>query len=52
MAAFGYGKRQRRPKIMLLAGMLMVYPYFVSNTALLWIVGVGLTYAMFVVRDD
>jgi len=49
MAAFGYGKKQQRPKILVISGLLMVYPYLISNTIALWAVGVCLTTALFVV---
>lgn len=51
MAAFGYGKKQGRPKTILIALILMVYPYLVSNALALWLVGAGLTAALFVFRD-
>lgn len=51
MAAFGYGKKQGRPKTMLIALILMGYPYLVSNALTLWLVGAGLTAALFVFRD-
>lgn len=51
MAAFGYGKKQGRPKILLISIVMMVYPYFVSNALALWLVGAGLTAAMFLFRD-
>ncbi len=51
MAAFAYGKKQRRPKILMIAGVLMLYPYFVDQALLLWGVGIVLTVGLFVIRD-
>ena len=49
--AFMYGKRQVSWKAMAIGAALMVYPYFVSNTIAMYIVGVVLTAALFVFRD-
>ena len=49
--AFMYGKRQASLKAMLIGVLLMVYPYFVSNTLASYAIGVALTAALFVVRD-
>ena len=43
LAAFIYGKNARLPKKMILGGVLMLYPYFVSQTWLLWSIGAALT---------
>lgn len=51
MAAFMYGKKQGSWKTMVVAAGLMVYPYFVTNTVLMWIVGVALTVSIFYFRD-
>ena len=51
LVAFGYGKRKSSIKTMGIGVVLMVYPYFVSNAVVLWIVGVGLTATLFVFRD-
>ena len=45
--AFLYGKKQALFKPMLLGIFLMVYPYFISNTLLLYGVGIALTAALF-----
>lgn len=50
MAAFGYGKKQGNFNVLALGGALMVYPYFVSDTLLLWGVGAALTAALFLWR--
>ena len=47
---FVYGKRQRRP-VPLACGLgLMVFPYFVSNTILLVVVGAALAVLPYFVR--
>ena len=51
MAAFLYGKKQGSWKTMIVAAGLMVYPYFVSNTVAMYIVGILLTGGLFVFRD-
>ncbi len=51
MAAFRAGKRDAEPKVLLLGIALMVYPYFISDTLWLWIVGVGLTIGWFKLQD-
>lgn len=49
--AFMYGKRQVEWKVMAIGMALMVYPYFVSNTIVLYVVGVALTVPLFIFRD-
>ena len=49
--AFIYGKKQSLWKTMLLGVALMIYPYFVSNTLAMYIVGAALTAALFIFRD-
>ena len=51
LAAFGYGRKQGRIKTMLIAVAIMVYPYFVSGTWLLYGVGIVLTVSLFVFTD-
>ena len=50
-AAFIYGKKQASFKPMLIGIALMAYPYFVSNTILLWGIGAALTVSLFLFRD-
>jgi hypothetical protein len=45
------GKKQGNFREMLLGGLLLVYPYFVSRTPLMWAIGSGLTAALFFWRD-
>lgn len=42
LACFAYGKRQGRFPQMLAGASLMIYPYFVSNLALMAAIAVGL----------
>ena len=49
--AFMYGKGQASLKLMLIGAALMGYPYFVSNTLVLYGVGAALTASLFVFRD-
>ena len=49
--ALAYGKRQASVKVMAIGVALMVYPYFVANTPVLYAIGVVLTASLFVVRD-
>ena len=49
--AFVYGKKQALPMPMILGVLLMGYPYFISNTPLLYAIGVGLTAAVWYFRD-
>jgi len=49
--AFMYGKKQGRFQPMVIGGVLMVYPYFVSSTALMYVIGAALTVALFYLRD-
>lgn len=43
MVAFGRGRKASNPMLMWTGVVLMVYPYAVGETWLLWTVGVGLT---------
>jgi len=51
MAALGYGKKQGSFKPMLIGAILLVYPYFVSNTIALYVIGAVLTAALFIFKD-
>ena len=51
LAYFVYGKRQHL-FVPLLCGMgLMAFPYFISNAALLFVVGLGLSVVPYVFRE-
>lgn len=49
--AFMYGKRQANVKMLSIGAVLMVYPYFVANTLVLYAIGALLTASLFLVRD-
>ncbi|MBI4371347.1 MAG: hypothetical protein HY552_03505 [Elusimicrobia bacterium] len=49
--AFIYGRRTANVRFVVLGVALMVYPYFISGTFWLYVVGVALTGLLFLVRD-
>ena len=49
--AFVYGKKQGAFKTLTIGILLMVYPYFITNTPALYAVGVCLSIALFFLRD-
>jgi hypothetical protein len=51
LVAFTYGKRTGGVRATALGGVLMVYSFFTPNTAALYLVGLGLTAALFIFRD-
>ncbi len=51
LVALGYGKRRSSIRTMGIGVALMAYPYFISNTAGMYLVGIVLTAALFVFRD-
>lgn len=51
-AAFVYGKKGMKWKAMSIGFLLMVYPYAVSETWLLYAIGCALCVALFVFPDD
>ena len=50
-SAFIYGKKQVSFKPMVIGIALMAYPYFVSNTIALWLIGAVFTVSLFLFRD-
>ena len=52
LAAFVYGKKGLKWKAMSIGFVLMVYPYAVSQTWLLYLIGCALCAALLVFRDD
>ena len=50
-AAFVYGKKSANWKPMTIGALLMVYPYFIQETWLLYAIGVALCVGLFVWRD-
>jgi hypothetical protein len=51
MGAFMYGKKIAGMRAMGIGVALMVYPYFIDPTWLLYTIGLALTVALFVFRD-
>ena len=49
--AFIYGKRMNLWRPMLLGIALMVYPYFISDNAVMFVVGIFGSTALFFLRD-
>ncbi len=51
MVALGYGKKQGYFKPMFIGALLLIYPYFVSNTVAMYCIGVSLTASLFIFRE-
>ena len=49
--AFIHGKREKSARPMVIGIILMVYPYFVSNTILVFVIGIALTAALYFWRE-
>jgi len=49
--AFVYGKRMNLWKLMLCGLALMVFPYFVGDTAMMYAIGAAGSIALFFLRD-
>ncbi len=49
--AFVFGKKQGRPKTLILGLLLMAYPYFLTDTVVLYVVGIALTLCLFAFKD-
>ena len=49
--AFMYGKRMQQWKTMVVGGALCLFPYFVSQTWLIYAVGCALCVALYLFRD-
>jgi len=47
LSAFVYGKKIKSAKPLVIGLVLMIYPYFIPNTVLLYLVGAALTAALF-----
>ena len=50
-AVFLYGKKNKFLRPMIIGVALMVYPYFISGTFFLYIVGIALTAALYFWRE-
>jgi ABC-type uncharacterized transport system permease subunit len=51
MCAFNYGRKEKALKPALIGLVLMIYPYFVSNTIVLYVVGVGVSLLLYFWKD-
>jgi ABC-type dipeptide/oligopeptide/nickel transport system permease component len=51
LSAFRSGKRAVDWKAMVIGIILMVYPYFIDGTIMIWIVGAGLTACLILFRE-
>ncbi len=51
-AAFRYGKKATRWQPMTIGVALMVYPYFVTETWLMYTIGAALCIGLFLFRDQ
>lgn len=51
LAAFLYGKKQAKIGPLIGGLLLMIYPYFISETWMLYAIGVALTVAIFFFRE-
>ena len=50
-ASYRYGKKTARVKVKWIGVVLMLYPYRISETWLLYLVGVGLCVVLYFVND-
>ena len=48
VAAFIYGKKQAAAKPMIVGILLIAFPYFITNSILLYVIGTLLTAALFI----
>ena len=51
MGAFVFGKRRGLAKPMLIGVALMVYPYFISDGWLVFLIGAALCYLLYLFRE-
>ena len=49
--AFNYGRKERNYKPLAIGLVLMVYPYFISNTILMYAIGAGISSLLYFWRD-
>jgi len=50
-AVFAYGKKNKFLRPMIIGAALMAYPYFISETFFLYLVGIALTAALYFWRE-
>ena len=51
MGAFVFGKRRGLAKPMIIGVALMVYPYFISDGLLVFLIGAALCYLLYLFRE-
>jgi len=49
--ALMYGKRMQEWKPMVIGAVMVIYPYFVSQTWLIYVIGCALCVALYLFRD-
>ncbi len=49
--AFNYGRKEKDYKPIIIGLALMIYPYFISNTIWLYLIGVGVMSLLYFWRD-
>ena len=50
--AFLRGRKMSDPKLLIIGILLMGYSFFVSNAIWTWVIGIALTAALFIFRDQ
>ena len=50
LIAFGRGRKNGNTAAMIIGAALIVYPYVVPNTFLIYAIGIGLTAALYIFR--
>ena len=51
MGAFFHGMRRGLAKPMILGVVLMIYPYFISDGTLVFVIGAALSYLLYLFRE-
>ncbi len=51
MGAFVYGKKSGAIKPIIIGILLMIYPYFIPQTWLMYLAGSALTFSLYLFRD-
>ena len=51
MGAFVFGKRRGLAKPMIIGVLLMVYPYFISDGTMVFLIGAALCYLLYLFRE-
>ena len=49
--ALAYGKKTMKFRVMAMGGVLMAFPYFISDATMMWLVGAGLTAGLFFIWE-